>query len=329
MTREKRYDIINSNLYRVLGEEVVKKIIGLFLLFLVSSFSWADIKINNRVVSNGDQEVIYKYIAKQDIGYQGESFYYLLQNIPISVTAETKYQIEISNDAFSKFFENGTNFYLDINRSRFWIPILSKYSNYVVTSGGTLSSGMDTNLSLYISGVKTLLSTTVGNSAICNIVIRYGDNLQYTATIQLIVTYDPSEMDLPDGYHNVVPVKAVESSLYFDLGKNYKGQKPSVTSSTKSFSIYTATRNIVIQYVPDLIQTKGVEYGYQLKILNFPVEGGSLSTEQSSYFALNASHDQVEAIPVAVTIYPLDSSAIYTQSGSILMQGEFIITYSD
>jgi|GEM_PF-2425278 len=306
-----------------------KALLGIIFI-LVVMVAFADVSVNGTPVANGGTLTLYKNISKQDIGLQGGSNYYLLSNIPIKITSpETvPFKISYSCDSFATIFSNSCNFYLGFNGTQYPLQLLQQQNGVQVTSG-TFSSNVNTTFSLFLTGQNPIVTNQLGSSQVINLEITYGANFENNATIQVVVAYQPSSINKPDGdAKDIQKPKVVSSALYFDLGETNKvGQKPMVTNAKQSAQFYSATRNLNIAYVPGYIQDLGVPYSYSVVVNGNAPFNGAFNSSGSFTTPLPESADQYAPFGFDLTVFPSTQTSVYTKSGVISINGQFVLTY--
>jgi len=297
------------------------------IFFTFTALLFSQIVINGITVPNGGQITLYKNISKQDVSIQGGGSYYLLDNIPVVISDTTQYKMLYSNDGFSTLFNDNISFYIQYGGETHSLNLLNANSQTEIQNGvvnGTLSS----NLSLQVSGANPINGTQLGNSKVCNILFQYGENLQESATLQLIVTYDPSNINKPkgDGQELQNP-KVTTDNLIFNVGKNIVGEKPLNSSITKITEFYSATRNLIVRYYPSTVQDCGLPYGFTLVVNNDNSIIGDFSSAGTYYATLTPQNDRYTPFPFELTIAPIDPEGVFTQIGEFSLTGKFVLMY--
>ena len=294
----------------------------------MSIAAYAGVTINGQSMNNNSTVVLNKNVSKQDVGLQGGGLYYLLQNIPVTITDSSQYKIVCSSDSLSTIFSTNTNFYLQFAGNQVSLPLLSAQTGSQVMQGN-VNGTLNTMLSFMVQGQNPVVTTQLGNAKVCNFTIYYGDNLANYVTVQLVITYDPANINKPDGNaKDLQKPNFTVDNLVYDLGENnHIGQTPTVTSLTQTAYFYTATRNLVVSYQPGYVEDCGVPYGFSAVVNNGTGQVGAFSTGSNFYANIPASQDQYTPFPFALTVFPLDTNAKYTKQGVISINGQFIVTY--
>jgi len=307
----------------------VVKLFKCFVMFPIMCFAlYAGVVVNGQQVPNNGMVMLSKNISKQDVGIQGSGIYYLLQNIPVSITDSSRYRIVCTSDGLAPLFNSNCKFYLQFNGSQTPISLLSM-QNGVQLNQGSVNGALSTQLSIMVQGQNPVSTDQVGNSKVCNVMIYYGNDLQNVVTVQLNITYNPSDINKPNGNASDIQKPAFSTEqLIFDLGENNQiYQKPTVTNATKTASFYSATRNLCVTYLPGYVEDCGVPYGYSLSVNHETPQVGRFDTEGSGYAALSPTDDQYAPFGFQLTIFPVNPNDVYTKEGIVSINGQFVLTY--